>query len=75
METYHEHIKLKLGYADADALHQGARQWFELSHHNSSGKSPVDKSGIWSAKYQGRSPIDESPNIYVRNLNQPGIQK
>ena len=33
VETYHEHIKLKLGYADADALHQGARQWFELSHH------------------------------------------
>jgi DNA-binding NarL/FixJ family response regulator len=33
VETYHEHIKLKLGYCDADALHQGAREWFELSHH------------------------------------------
>jgi DNA-binding NarL/FixJ family response regulator len=33
VETYHEHIKLKLGYPDADALHQGAREWFELSHH------------------------------------------
>jgi len=33
VETYYEHIKLKLGYPDADALHQGAREWFELSHH------------------------------------------
>jgi DNA-binding CsgD family transcriptional regulator len=33
VETYHEHIKLKLGYRDADALHQGAREWFDLSHH------------------------------------------
>jgi DNA-binding CsgD family transcriptional regulator len=33
VETYHEHIKLKLGYADADALHQGAREWFGLSQH------------------------------------------
>jgi DNA-binding NarL/FixJ family response regulator len=33
VETYHEHIKLKLGYPDAHALHQGAREWFELSHH------------------------------------------
>jgi DNA-binding NarL/FixJ family response regulator len=32
VETYHEHIKLKLGYADAGALHHGAREWFELSH-------------------------------------------
>jgi len=32
VETYHEHIKLKLGYPDADALHQGAREWFQLSH-------------------------------------------
>lgn len=32
VETYHEHIKLKLGYPDADALHQGAREWFELNH-------------------------------------------
>jgi DNA-binding NarL/FixJ family response regulator len=28
VETYHEHIKLKLGYVDAGALHQGAREWF-----------------------------------------------
>jgi DNA-binding NarL/FixJ family response regulator len=33
VETYHEHIKLKLGYPDADALHQGAREWFGRSHH------------------------------------------
>ena len=32
VETYHEHIKLKLGYPDADALHCGAREWFELNH-------------------------------------------
>jgi DNA-binding NarL/FixJ family response regulator len=32
VETYHEHIKVKLGYCDAAALHQGARDWFELSH-------------------------------------------
>jgi DNA-binding NarL/FixJ family response regulator len=32
VETYYEHIKLKLGYPDADALHCGAREWFELSH-------------------------------------------
>jgi DNA-binding NarL/FixJ family response regulator len=33
VETYYEHIKLKLGYTDADALHRGAREWFDLSHH------------------------------------------
>ena len=33
VETYDEHIKIKLGYPDAHALHQGAREWFELSHH------------------------------------------
>jgi two-component system response regulator NreC len=33
VETYHEHIKLKLGYCNADALHQGAREWFGLSQH------------------------------------------
>ena len=32
VETYHEHIKLKLGYRDAGALHRGAREWFELNH-------------------------------------------
>jgi len=32
VETYYEHIKLKLGYLDADALHCGAREWFELNH-------------------------------------------
>jgi len=31
VETYHEHIKLKLGYADAHALHEGAREWFGLN--------------------------------------------
>jgi DNA-binding NarL/FixJ family response regulator len=33
VETYHEHIKLKLGYGDAGALHQGAREWFGRTHH------------------------------------------
>jgi DNA-binding NarL/FixJ family response regulator len=33
VETYHEHIKLKLGYRDAEALGRGAREWFELNHH------------------------------------------
>ena len=33
VETYHEQIKLKLGYPNAAALHQGAREWFELNHH------------------------------------------
>jgi len=28
VETYDEHIKLKLGYPDAQALHRGAREWF-----------------------------------------------
>jgi DNA-binding NarL/FixJ family response regulator len=32
VETYHEHIKLKLGYRDADALHRGARAWFDLNY-------------------------------------------
>jgi DNA-binding NarL/FixJ family response regulator len=32
VETYHEHIKLKLGYCDAGALHRGARDWFKLNH-------------------------------------------
>jgi DNA-binding NarL/FixJ family response regulator len=32
VETYHEHIKLKLGYPDADALRRGAREWFGLHH-------------------------------------------
>ena len=32
VETYHEHIKLKLGYCDANALRRGAREWFELNH-------------------------------------------
>ena len=36
VETYHEHIKLKLGYRDADALRRGAREWFELNHRNGS---------------------------------------
>jgi DNA-binding NarL/FixJ family response regulator len=33
VESYHEHIKLKLGYPDADALHRGAREWFDLTRH------------------------------------------
>ena len=33
VETYHEHIKVKLGYSDADALHRGAREWFGLRDH------------------------------------------
>jgi len=33
VETYYEHIKLKLGYPDAKALHKGAREWSELNHH------------------------------------------
>jgi DNA-binding NarL/FixJ family response regulator len=33
VETYHEHIKLKLGYPDADALRRGAQEWFEVNHH------------------------------------------
>jgi DNA-binding NarL/FixJ family response regulator len=32
VETYHEHIKLKLGYRDAGALRRGAREWFGLNH-------------------------------------------
>ena len=32
VETYHEHIKLKLGYRDANALRRGAREWFEVNH-------------------------------------------
>ena len=31
VETYDEHIKLKLGYPDADALRRGARDWFRLN--------------------------------------------
>jgi DNA-binding NarL/FixJ family response regulator len=33
VETYHEHIKLKLGYRNAHALHSGAREWSELNYH------------------------------------------
>jgi DNA-binding NarL/FixJ family response regulator len=33
VETYYEHIKLKLGYTDAHALHRGARELSALSHH------------------------------------------
>jgi DNA-binding NarL/FixJ family response regulator len=31
IETYQEHIKVKLGYPDAHALHRGAREWFGLN--------------------------------------------
>jgi len=30
VETYYEHIKLKLDYRDADVLHRGAREWLGL---------------------------------------------
>jgi DNA-binding NarL/FixJ family response regulator len=33
VETHYEHIKVKLGYIHADALHQGARDWFGLRHY------------------------------------------
>jgi DNA-binding NarL/FixJ family response regulator len=38
VETYHEHIKLKLGYIDAGALHQGAREWFGAHPKETPGK-------------------------------------
>ncbi len=58
VETYHEHIKLKLGYPDADALHQGAREWFQLSHRQiTPGKAPIAQSGIRCPKYPGKSRI------------------
>jgi DNA-binding NarL/FixJ family response regulator len=31
VETYREHIKLKLCYPNAEALHRGARDWFALN--------------------------------------------
>ena len=31
IETYQEHIKVKLGYSDAHALRGGAREWFGLN--------------------------------------------
>ena len=31
VETYDEHIKVKLGYPDAEALRHGARDWFRLN--------------------------------------------
>jgi DNA-binding NarL/FixJ family response regulator len=49
VETYHEHIKLKLGYPDADALHRGAREWFGPSTINSSGKTRTARPGIMRA--------------------------
>jgi DNA-binding NarL/FixJ family response regulator len=33
VETYYEHIKLKLGYTDAHALQKGARMWFQWRNH------------------------------------------
>ena len=32
VETYHEHIKVKLGFRDADALRRGAREWCDVNH-------------------------------------------
>ena len=49
VETYHEHIKLKLGYHDADALHQGAREWFRTKPPlGKPGKPLTPRSGIRS---------------------------
>src|SRR5512132_3375178 len=31
VETYQEHIKVKLGYPDAHALHKAAREWVPLN--------------------------------------------
>jgi len=31
VETYNEHIKVKLGYPDAEGLRRGARDWFRLN--------------------------------------------
>jgi DNA-binding NarL/FixJ family response regulator len=56
VETYHEHIKLKLGYVDAGALHQGAREWCGLTQSNS-GEPLMRQSGMATAKYPGQSPI------------------
>jgi DNA-binding CsgD family transcriptional regulator len=58
VETYHEHIKIKLGYPDADALHRGAREWFELSHRKQLRENAYSSSWITRSKYQGESPID-----------------
>ena len=52
VETYHEHIKLKLGYRDAHALHRGAREWFELNHRYYL-PDLTAQSGIRRRKYQG----------------------
>jgi DNA-binding NarL/FixJ family response regulator len=38
VETYHEHIKLKLGYVDAAALRQGAHEWFGRAQEVTRGK-------------------------------------
>lgn len=61
VETYCEHIKLKLGYRDADALHKGAQEWFQLSHQQvAPGKPRITQSGIKSTKYQGASAINDN---------------
>ena len=57
VETYHEHIKLKLGYVDAAALHQGAREWFGSHTKVTRGKTLIPQSGMTTAKYPGQSPI------------------
>jgi DNA-binding CsgD family transcriptional regulator len=54
IETYHEHIKLKLGYANARELHRGAREWFAPGQ---SQVSLVSQSGLGSAQYPGSSRI------------------
>ena len=63
VETYHEHIKLKLGYRNAKALRRGAREWFESITVSSPGTSGI---GEW-LKISGRVP-DRRSNVYRINL-------
>src|SRR6476646_2561620 len=56
VETYHEHIKLKLCYFDGGGLHRGAREWFDRTQRNS-GETLIPQSGMATAKYPGQSPI------------------
>jgi DNA-binding NarL/FixJ family response regulator len=63
VETHCEHIKLKLGYPDAEALHRGARESLGTSERPAQNPRSVDRGlafrsiGISSAKIEGRSPI------------------
>ncbi len=40
IETYREHIKLKLGYSNAEALRKGALEW---THHSPTGSPDAQK--------------------------------